>query len=429
MKNTTVETLALFGGKKTIDYDFPNYNSLGAEEELAVAKVMKTGVLSKFLGCWHEDFYGGPKVQELERFCEEYFNVKHAISVNSWTSGLIAAIGALDIEPGDEIIVSPWTMSASATAIIHWNAIPVFADIEADTFNIDPLSVEEKITDKTKAILAVDIFGHSADMDALMNLAKKYGLKIISDTAQAPGAYYKGKHAGTIADIGGYSFNYHKHIHCGEGGLLVTDDDDLAERMRLIRNHAEAVVEDKGLEKINNMIGYNFRLGEIESAIAIEQLKKLNGFVKSRQQLANHLTAGLEALPGLKTPIVLDDCTHVYYVYPLVLDVEILGCSRDLIAKALIAEGLSVATKYQNLHLLPMYQQKIAYGSDGFPWKMNGEVSTVNYNKGICPIAEDLNDKSYIAIGMCVYDLTIADIDLIVNAFKKVWSNLDELNK
>jgi dTDP-4-amino-4,6-dideoxygalactose transaminase len=357
----------------------------------------------------------------------EYFGVKHAITVNSWTSGLIAAVGALDIEPGDEIIVSPWTMSASATAILHWNAIPVFADIEEDTFNIDPASVEANITKYTKAIMAVDIFGHSADMENLRRIADKYNLKIISDTAQAPGAMYKGNHAGTLADIGGYSLNYHKHIHTGEGGIIVTNDDKLAERMQLIRNHAEVVVEGKGVEDINNMVGYNFRLGEIESAIGIEQLKKLKGYAKSRERMASRLSDGLSTLEGLKTPVVKDECSHVYYIYPLVLDTKKLDCSKHKIAEALLAEGVELATAYQNIHLIPMYQKKIAYGSQGFPWTANFSRKNINYAKGICPVAEKLNDETYLGLGMCVYDLNDDDIDQIIKAFHKVWNHINHL--
>lgn len=421
------ERLALLGGPKAIQTGFKHYNPIGEEEAQAAKEVIESGVLSQFLGIWHEDFFGGPKVREFERQCAEYFGVKHAVTVNSWTSGLVAAVGAIGIEPGDEIIVPPWTMSASASAILHWNAIPVFADIDSVTFNLDPRSVEANITPYTKAIMAVDIFGQSADMDELMAIAEKHGLKVISDSAQAPGALYKGKYSGTRAHVGGYSLNYHKHIHTGEGGIVVTDDDDIAERLQLIRNHAEVVVGDKGTRNLSNMIGHNFRLGEIECAMGIEQLKKLGGFVESRQALANRLSEGLKGLHGLQIPVVKPDRTHVYYVYPIILDIDELGISRERIHAALLAEGVDVSNRYQNIHLLPLYQNKIAYGTKGFPWTSDICHRDVNYNKGICPVAEELNDSTYLGLGMCVYEFTEADMDLIVATFQKVWNNLELL--
>lgn len=422
-----MQPLALFGGPKAIPDPFRRYNSIGPEELAAAKAVIESGVLSQFLGVWHEDFYGGPKVLEFERQAAEYFGVKHAVTVNSWTSGLVAAVGAIGIEPGDEVIVTPWTMSATATAILHWNAIPVFADIDPDTYNLDPKSIERQISPYTKAIVVADIFGQSADMDEIMALATSHGLKVISDTAQAPGALYKGRHAGACAHVGGYSLNYHKHIHTGEGGILVTDDDQIAERLQLIRNHAEVVVGDKGVSNLVNMLGYNFRLGEIECAIGIEQLKKLSGLVASRQALANQFTEGLRGLPGLKAPMVGPDRTHVYYIYPMQLDLDVLGTTRDRICDALNAEGVTVSRRYQNIHLLPVYQSKIAYGSRGFPWSSDICRRQVDYRKGICPVAEKLNDETYMGFGMCVYDLDRTDIDRIVEAFRKVWANLDQL--
>ena len=422
--------LAILGGEKIILSQLKNYNPIGSEEVQAAKEVVESGVLSQFLGCWDEDFYGGPKVKEFERQCERYFGVKHAITVNSWTSGLVAAVGALGLEPGDEVIVTPWTMCASATAIMHWNAIPIFADIEIDTFCLDLKSVEENITPYTKAIMAVDIFGHSADMGGLMEIAHRHGLKVISDTAQSPGAIYKGKFAGTLADIGGYSLNYHKHVHTGEGGILVTNDDELAERLHLIRNHAEAVVEDKGVTNLNNMIGHNFRLGEIECAMGIEQLKKLNDLVTTRQTAAQRLSEGLLDLEGLRLPLIKDSCTHVYYIYPLVLDLENIGVTRSTIIRALEAEGVTGLTAgYTNIHKLPMYQNKIAYGSKGFPWSSNICHRDVSYAAGICPVAEELHEQSFLGFEMCLHDLPNDDVDLIAQAFKKVWSNLPSLRE
>ena len=427
-KQSENETLALFGGPKVIDKTFSRYNPLGPEEVEAAKKVVESGVLSQFLGCWDADFFGGPKVQEFERQCESYFGVKHAVTFNSWTSGLVAAVGAIGIEPGDEVIVSPWTMAASATAILHWNAIPVFADIETDTFCLDPASVERNISDKTRAIMSVDIAGHSADMDALRKIADKFNLKIISDSAQAPGAKFKGRFAGTLADIGGFSLNYHKHIHTGEGGIAVTDDDELARRLRLIRNHAEAVVEDMGVVNLANMIGHNFRLGEIECAMGIEQLKKLDKMVISRQRIANRLDVGLAGLRGLRTPIVKPDCTHVYYVYSIYLDIAEIGVSRQRLHEALVAEGVpALAASYQNLHMLPMYQQKIAYGSKGFPWTSDVCGREVSYAKGICPVAEHLHDAAFLGFGICSHEYSDEEVDMIIAAFRKVWRNLEAL--
>ena len=422
------EKLAINNGIKTIKNPFKKYNSIGSEELNAAKSVIESGVLSQFLGRWGNDFFGGPKVKEFEENCQKYFNVKHAITVNSWTSGLVAAVGAIGIEPGDEVIVPPWTMCATATAVLHWNAIPVFADIEDETFCISPESIEKNISQYTKAIISVDIGGHPANTKEINRIAKKYNLKVISDTAQSPGSLDQNKFAGTLTDIGGYSLNYHKHIHTGEGGILVTNDDNLAERMYLIRNHAEAAVGDMNIENLSNMIGHNFRLGEIECAMGIEQLKKLDYLVKTRRSAAEKLTKELSNLKGLSTPIVRKDCTHSYYMFFMKINKKITGVSRDKIYEALVAEGIQgLSTKFANLHLLPLYQKKIAYGTKGFPWNSEFCKRDINYNKGICPVAETLHDETYLGFEMCRFELSEIDINNIIKAFKKVWNNLENL--
>jgi perosamine synthetase len=421
--------LALFGGPATITRPFKPYRSIGPEEAQAARAVVESGVLSRFLGSWDPDFYGGERVKAFERAWESHFSVRHAVTVNSATSGLIAAVGAVGVEPGDEVIVSPWTMSASATAILIWNAIPVFADIEEETYNLDPVSIEKNITPRTRAIMVPDIFGHPADMDAIMEIAGRHGLKVIEDAAQAPGALYKGRYAGTVAHVGVFSLNYHKHIHTGEGGVSVTDDPALAERLQLIRNHAEAVAGDKGVQDLSNMIGFNFRMTEIEAAIGIEQLKKLPALTARRTAVANRLTEGLQGLRGLRTPVVKADCTHVYYVYPLLYRKEVTGVHRGRVFEALRAEGVPVGDRYVNLHLLPLYQKKIAYGTKGFPWNAGFYQGNVSYDKGICPVAESLQDGRHLGIGLCMNDYGDEDVELIVEAFRKVWRHLDRLGR
>ena len=424
--------LAIFGGEPVFDKPLQRYNSIGTEELEAATNVIRTGALSPFLGDWKDipnvgSFYGGPKVQEFERNLENYFSVKHAITVNSWTSGLICAVGAIGIEPGDEVIVSPWTMCATATAILHWCGVPVFADIDRDTFNLSTDSIRKNITKYTKAIMVPDIFGHPCDMSEIMEIARQNNLKVISDTAQAPIAKENDVFAGTEADIGGFSLNYHKHIQTGEGGILVTNDDNYAERMQLIRNHGEAVVEGKGVKDISNIIGYNFRMGEIEAAIGIEQLKKLEGLVSNRVQIANKITNSLSKLKGLQTPIVKEGYTHSFYVYGLTYDEEIADCPRENIYAALKAEGLPIVDSYANLHLLPMYQQKLAYGKKGFPWSSDIYKGNVSYKKGICPVAENLNDKTFLKIPLCDYELSNNVVDEMIRGFEKVWNNIEEL--
>jgi len=223
-----MEKLALFGGKPVREEPFPKHRTTGEEEKRIVMEVMDSGILSEFMGSNNEHFMGGPYVKAFEKKWSERFGVKHTISVNSATSGLFAAVGAAGIGPGDEVIVPPWTMTATATAILSFNAIPVFCDIEEDTFCMDPRSVEKLITPRTRALMPVHIYGHPADMDPIMELASKHNLTVIEDAAQSPGGYYKGKLAGTIGHMGVYSFNCNKIIQCGEGGAVVTNDDELA---------------------------------------------------------------------------------------------------------------------------------------------------------------------------------------------------------
>ena len=433
-----MEKLAIHGGKPVRTKLFPAYKVIGEKEKAAVQRVMDTGILSRYLGCWDPDFYGGPEVQTLENEWAEYFGVKHAIAVNSCTSGLYCAVGASGIGPGDEVIVSPYTMSASATSAIIFNAVPVFADIELDNFCLDPLSIESKITERTKAIIVVDIFGQPYDADVINEIAEKHDLIVIEDCAQAPYAKYKGKWAGTLGDIGVYSLNYHKHIHTGEGGVVVTDNDELAERVRLIRNHAEAVVGDKGTTNLVNMVGFNFRMNEIEAAIGRVQLEKLENLVTERISNAQYLAKELGSFEGITPPAVRDGCSHVYYVQCFKYDEDIIGVSRDKFIDAVRAElpatelreaeGVQLSGGYvKPLYLEPMYQNLIAYGSKGCPFKCPMYKGVPEYSKGLCPITERMHEKELFGHEFMRPPMTKDDLDDVVRAFEKVMHHKEEI--
>lgn len=422
--------LAIHGGEPVRRSPLPKYVTIGEEEKSAVLRVMESGTLSDYLGAWTSQFYGGTEVKAFEKEWADFFGVKHAISVNSNTSGLFAALGAANIGPGDEVIVSPYTMCASATCAVINHAVPIFADIDPDTFCISPETIEPKITPRTRAIVAVDIFGCPADIEGIMALAKKHDLFVLEDAAQAPGAMLKNRYAGTLGHAGVFSLNYHKTIHTGEGGMIVTDDDRLADRLRLLRNHAEVVVKAKGEEDITNMVGYNYRMTELEAAIGREQLRKLPGLLEARQKAARHLDARLGKLKGLKTPKVPHGTKHGYYVYSMRYPLEAGMPSREKIVAAIRAEGIPVAPGYvEPIYLQPLYQRQIAFGKDGFPFRGEHYRETLDYSRGLCPATERMHFEELIYGDYCHANLTPKDLDDICEAYEKVFGQLESLKE
>lgn len=419
--------LAVLGGSKVRQVPYPWHVTTDEEEVQSALRVLRSGVLSVFEGANTPYFLGGEEITAFETEWAKRFGVRHAVSVNSATSGLMAAVGAVGVGPGDEVIVPPWTMSATAAAALVYNAIPVFSDITEDTFNLDPDALRKAITPYTRAIMVVHLFGHPADMDPILEVAREHRLAVIEDAAQSPSATYRGRLTGTIGDIGVFSLNSNKIVQCGEGGVAVTNDDDLALRLRLIRNHAEAAIATGiQVKSLVNLLGWNYRMNEVEAAISRVQLKKLDRLLKERLTLVENLNRRLSGLPGIIIPPVKPGCNHSYYRYPLKLNRAVVPVTAPVFTRILNAEGLNFYPGYEPLYLQPLYQHRIVYGDKGCPFTCGHYKGRVSYDRGICPVAERLRDE-VISTEEVRPPLTLRDLDQIPEAFEKVLASPDQL--
>jgi len=416
--------LAINGGNKIREKSWADNITTGEEEKIALSRVIDSGYMSLFEGSHTPDapfsFYGGPEVQALENEWNEYYGSKYSVSVNSATSGLYMAIGALGIGYGDEVIVSPYTMTACAMAPMIYGAIPVFADVD-DMGSLDPKSIRALVSSRTKAILVVHQFGIPADMDEIMSIAKKHNIKVIEDCAQAHGAKYRGRYVGTIGNIGVFSLNVNKTIQSGEGGVCVTNDKDLHFRLALIRNHGEAVVEAAEYDNITNIAGFNYRMTELQAAVCRVQFNKLDGLNAERLKLVKQLNNGLREFDFLVVPEEKYDCESTYYVYPLKFLSEIAGIKREQFVKAVNAEGINFFQGYvKPLYTQPVYQKKILF-KNGYPFSaIENKSCRMEYNIGICPNAEKLYFDQMIINEHVRAPQSASDINDILLSLKKI---------
>lgn len=425
--NLANPALAKNGGTPVRTRPWKDNFTFGDEEKRAAVSAIESGYLSKFEGSHTPDppfsFRGGPFVQKLESMWSEYYGSKHAISVNSATSGLYAALGALGVGFGDEVIVSPSTMSACAIGPLIYGAIPIFADIERETGSLDSQSIKARITPRTKVIIVVHQYGIPADMDQIMTLARAHNLKVIEDCAQAHAAKYKNRYVGTIGDIGVFSLNVNKSIQCGEGGVCITDDEDLKYRLELIRNHGENVVGPAGYKNIVNILGFNYRLTEIQAAIAIEQLKKLDSLNKIRSGYVEMLHKKIGQYDFIDIMSGREGCVSTFYTWPFIFNSEIAGTDVESFRQAINAEGMYFIRGYTPLYFQPVYQTKTMF-KGGYPWsaKENQGIQT-NYGKGSCPMAEAMREriliKEYIR-----FPTTQDEVEDILKAFEKIAGNV-----
>lgn len=389
--------LALDGGFMTLKSELKPYTWIDEETITMVGNLLRTQMLSGFLGQKGPQFLGGYWVQQLEGEVCRFGSHKFAVSFNSWTSGLEAIFLALDLPIESEVIVPSWTMSATISAIVNAGLTPVFADIDVQTFTISVNDVLSKICNRTSAICAVELFGKPADHLMLRNLANKNNLVLVSDSAQCPGARVNGTAPSKIADIGGYSLNRHKHIQSGEGGLVVTDNEIYANRLRALRNHGEIAASET---KLGNrpIYGHNWRLGEVEALIAYRQYLHIDKFLEDRRSYAREFIKLLNGIKGLVVPEF--EVEHDYYILGMRLQP---GWNRNFIESALVAEGVStLVTRYSGLEKLPAFLPF-------FERELNNAMI--------------LNEEQFIGLYLSGHTFTKKNIEEIVTAFKIVFAD------
>ena len=350
--------------------------NLSEEEQQEVLKVMK----SQMLTLLHGEF-----VRKFEEEFARYIGVKHAIAVNTGTAALHMSIAALNIGPGDEVIVPPFTFIASASSILHNNAIPIFADIDDKSYTLDPNSVRNKITEKTKAIIPVHLAGISADMSELMDIASDKGIHVIEDAAQSIGTRCYNKKVGSIGHLGCFSFYPSKNITTGEGGMVTTNDDELAEQCRLLRHHGEPewYVYDR--------LGYNYRMTEIQAAIGRVQLRKIESFISIRNKNAKYLSEATSNLKGITPPFVPEYCEPAFNYWIGRIDPDVLGITKT---QFLDRFPRSKVLYPKPLYKTKLFQEKIAYGK-GCPWSCPFYDKEINYKEVYLPIVEKATQEIF----------------------------------
>ena len=415
--------LAIFGGSKIREKPFPHYPIITDAEKNNVLDVLNSQNLSAFAASAGENFLGGKKIREFEKKFAKYLDTKFAIAFNSATSALHAANVAVGVRPGEEVIVPPYTFTSTATSVLMNNGIPVFSDIDSMIYCLDPKKLEEHITEKTRAVIAVHLFGQPCDILSIIEIAKKYDIKVIEDCAQSPGAQINGVKNGTFGDCGIFSFQESKNMMTGEGGMLVTNNEEIAKIAQMVRNHGEVILEHEKNRKYRaEILGWGYRMTELEAAIGITQLEKLDKMNDVRIELSEYLIKNLTKIEGIKHNFI-ENTKNVYYVTAFSYDEEKIGIPRNEFCEALNAEGIPFRAGYLNLlYFNPLYQKRMAHAFDIY----DGNVS---YDKGICPTAENVQEKQLIMTLVCRPPATKSDMDDIINAFHKIINNKHEFEK
>ncbi|MDZ5606282.1 UDP-4-amino-4,6-dideoxy-N-acetyl-beta-L-altrosamine transaminase [Bacillus pseudomycoides] len=387
--------LAIHGGKPIRDHYLPyGKQSIDESDIQAVLNVLKSDFLTT-----------GPTIKQFEEQVAAYVGAKYAVAFSNGTAALHGACFAAGISDGDEVITTPMTFAASANCVLYQGGVPVFADIKPDTYNIDPKSIKNKITTKTKAIIPVHFTGQPAELDEILKIAQEYNLTIIEDAAHALGATYKNKKIGSIGDMTMFSFHPVKHITTGEGGIITTNNKDYYQKLLQFRTHGITRDPDK---LINNhgpwyyemqFLGYNYRMTDIQAALGLSQLQKLDDFIAKRKQYVRIYQEEFKKFPELILPKQLNDVDSSWHLYVIRLNLSSLKVSRKDIFRALQKENIGVNVHYIPVHTQPLYKQ-------------------MGYMAGICPYAERLYEEF---ITLPLYSgMTEEDVKDVITAVKKV---------
>ena len=424
------ERLALRGGPKAVPQEMKvAWPVIDDSDRKAVMDVLDSGQIWGIFA---------PQMEALQEEFASYIGTKCCLAMNSGTACLHSAVAAAGVGPGDEVITTAFTFLASAVSVLHHNGIPVFVDIDPSTYNIDVAKIEEKISEKTKAIMPVHIHGLPADLDGIMDIAKRHGLVVIEDAAQAHGALYRGRKVGGIGHMGCFSLNTTKNLPGGEGGLFVTDSEEYRGKANMLRMFGEYVEPGKGRKYMAYSMGWMYRTQEMPCAFARSQLKRLDRFNENSRRNGDYLTAELGKIKGIIPPVTPADRTHIYHKYRVRLDREALGVDMDAvlfrtkIQNALKAEGVD-AVLWQEVPIpgQPLFQILEGYGG-GFPWTFE-KARKIDWKKEYAlenyPVTTDMLANSLVIFSEQhpIYPQKRELVDCHVEAFHKVFDNLDKV--
>jgi dTDP-4-amino-4,6-dideoxygalactose transaminase len=417
----TMQRLAIDGGTPVRSRPFPTINdALGrqiGEEELALlAEVIRSGQLNR---------NNGTKVAALEREWAEAFGVPRAVASTSGTAAIHAALGALPLNPGDEVITTPITDWGTVGPILAQGCVPTFADVDPRTYCLDPQQVERRITGRTRAIIAVHLLGQPCDMDALQEIARRHDLFLIEDCAQAMLATWRGRLVGTMGQLGCFSLQQSKVITTGDGGMTIAGDEALATRAALFADKGWPRAVRQAGRREHRTFGLNYRMTELQGAVGLAQFSKAPSFVAHRRRIAGLVTERLRGVPGIITPHVAPGADPVYWFYLVSYDRSVLDVEQPQLIQALRAEGIPVnlLNSGEALYLQELFQRKQVFGTSHYPFDYAGRsVDDVDYRRGLCPVAEALTDpaRSRSFLVPCNEGMTEDDAVELAGAVRKV---------